>query len=154
MIHDFDAEDAARFREPFRRAEVGIRWRRIAARMIMHEHDAIRRTDDRRAEHLAWMRHRFVERTDGDEVMAADPLAHIQHEHRETFAVRVEVRGRRDVLPPVSHGIIRLRVTGKFVGGGFPQRDDLPLVRAFRQALWILRPRRQIEVAHWLARSS
>jgi len=80
--------------------------------------------------------------------MASNPLAHIQHEHRETFAVRVEVRRGRDVLPPVLHGIIRLHAAGKFVGGGFPHCDDFPFARAFRFSLWLWRPRKQIGLAH------
>jgi len=61
VVGDFDAEDAARFHEPLRHAEVSIRWRWVAARMIVHEHNAVRCADDCRAKHFPRMGHRFRE---------------------------------------------------------------------------------------------
>ena len=60
VVNDFDAEDAARFYKSPRHANVRIGRRWVAARMIVHEHDAVRRADDRSAKH-SWMRHRLIQ---------------------------------------------------------------------------------------------
>ncbi len=59
VIEDFDTENPAGFHEPFCYATVGIGRLRVAAGVVMHEHDAMRRADDRRPEHLARMGHRL-----------------------------------------------------------------------------------------------
>lgn len=121
VIADCDLQGATAICEPPRHANIGIRWTWIAAGVIVHEHDTPRCTDDCRAKYFSRVGHRFIERADRNKVMTTNPLAHVEQEHCETFAIRVEVRGSRDVLAPVLHGILRFDAAGKFVRGGFPQ---------------------------------
>ncbi len=107
MISHFNAENASAFDKSLRRPHIGIRWLRIAARVVVHEHDAVRRTDDCRSKNFSRVGHRLAQRTDGDNLMSSNPLPHIQDQDRKTFAVRVEMRSRGDVILPVTHRMLR-----------------------------------------------
>ena len=108
VVGHLDAENTARFHEPLRHANVGIRWRWVAARMVVHEDDTVRRADDCRPKHFAWMRHRLIQRADADEVMAPHAPLGVEQEDGKTFHVGIEQRCGGDVLSPVKHRVIRL----------------------------------------------
>ena len=91
VIADCDLQGATTICETSRHTNIGIRWTWIATGVIVHEHDAPRCADDCRTKHFSRVRHRFIERADGNEVMTSNPLAHVEQEHCETFAIGVEV---------------------------------------------------------------
>lgn len=130
MVKNFDAEDAARVHKPLRHAKVGVGGSRVAARVIVHEHDTMRRADDCRPKNFARVSHRLGQRTNRDDVMPADAVLHIQHEDGEAFAIRVEVRCGGDVGVPVSlGGFRRLAMQHRLGREHFPHGHDAPFAR-------------------------
>lgn len=149
VVADFDLKRLASFHQTVRRADVCIRLRWVAARVVVHEHHRVCCADDGCAKYLARMGDGFVQRTDAHDVMSSDALARIEQQHDETFDLRVEMRSRRNVCTPVSDGIIRAQAIG-LVRCGFPHGDDFPFARTTRFPL-LLRPRfpcEEIELHH------
>ena len=107
VVGHMDAEDSPGLDEGFGDLPVCLRWRGVAARMIVHHHDCERRADHGRTEHFPRMRHRFVEATDGNEMMPANPQLHVEQQDGDTFHVRIEVGSGRDVPAPVVHRLLR-----------------------------------------------
>lgn len=149
VVADFDLKCLASFHETMRRADVGVGWARVAAGVIVHEHNRVCCADDCCAEYLARMGDGFVERTDAHDVMPSDAFARVEQQHHETLHVRVELRCRRDVRAPVGDGIIGAQAIG-FVPCSFAHGDDFPLARTapFPRTLRLRFPSEEVELHH------
>ena len=67
-----------------------------------------------------------VHRADADKVTAFDLSAVVQHQYRETFAIRVELGRRRNVHPQIiGHQVGGVPNLKAFGGWAFPQRRHL-----------------------------
>jgi len=107
MVMDLDAQDLTGLHQGLCDREVGVRWSRITAWMVVHEHHAMRRAYYRCAKDFARMRDRLVQRTDGHEVVATNSLLHVEQQDDEAFTVRIEMRSINDVRAPVGYGVGR-----------------------------------------------
>ena len=150
VVADFDLKRLASFHQTVRRADVCIRLRWVAARVVVHEHHRVCCADDGCAKYLARMGDGFVQRTDAHDVMSSDTLSCVQQEHDETFHLRVEMRSGRDVCTPVGDSIIGAQAIG-LVRRGFAHCDDFPFARSVRFPLsFRLRfPSEEVELHHW-----
>src|SRR5262245_14709442 len=77
MVEHIDLHQLASANEVPRRFDVAFRWRRIAGRMIVHQHDRRGAGDDCHTEHLAWMHEERVHRANSHQLVAFYPSAGI-----------------------------------------------------------------------------
>ncbi len=129
VVANFDLKRLAGFHQTVSRADVGVGWARVAAWVIVHEHDRVCCADDRCAEYLARMGDSLIERTDAHDVMPSDALARVEQQHDETFHFGIEVWSVRYVRAPVGDGIIWAQAIG-LVRCSFAQGDDFPFARS------------------------
>jgi len=101
VIDEADLKQFRGFSDSARDAMVGVARRRVAAWMIMDEHEAPGRGGDGRANDLAGMRRGFIERADADEIPRKAAHLCVQHERDEMLFVGVEERHERDVAKPI-----------------------------------------------------
>jgi len=70
--------------------DVRFTWRRLPARMIVHEHNGARTARDGGSEHLARMDQNGVHRARCNQVMSPDASPGVQVQHNEAFALRLK----------------------------------------------------------------
>jgi len=122
VIQDLDLEQLTSPDQISRNFDVGLGRLCVAARVIVHKHDAASgRYND-------WPE--YGERHDGTgikasqryQIMADDAFTDIEHQHDERFLHRVIPVSFRDVLPPILRYLIRFR---QQLGHGFTFPDAL-----------------------------
>ena len=107
MVNDFDLNQSSCFEESSSHLQVSLRGRRVAARMVVHQHHSVSGADDCCPEDLTRMRNCLVQRADRHHVMATNAMFRIQQQDREAFHFGIEMHPRRDVLFPIQGGVLR-----------------------------------------------
>ena len=88
--------------QPPRDAQVLLARLGIAARMVVHQHHAGGRVEDRRQEHLARVNDRGVEASDRDRLARLHLVTGIEQQHHEVLAARPrQIAHVRLARPPV-----------------------------------------------------
>ena len=70
---------------------------RVAARMVVNQHNERRLHGNRHAEHLTRMHQQGVHRADGHQMMPLYPPPRVQEQYNEALAIRVEIRMRCNI---------------------------------------------------------
>src|ERR1035437_4087658 len=93
--------------------------------MIVNQHNQRRLHGNRHAEPLTRMHQQGVHRADGHQMMPLYPPPRVQEQHNETLAIRVEIRMRCNMQPPVVNDLLRLFTDLHLLRhGAIPQGDD------------------------------
>ena len=130
MVKHFDFQQLTRPNQIARHLYIRLARRRVAGRVVVHEHDGCRAANHRNSEHLARMHQHRVHRADGHKLMPFHPAARVQQDDSQTFAFQVEIRMRRNVQPPIVGGLVRrLANEHGFRHRTFPQGNDLEFLR-------------------------
>ena len=105
VVEDFDFHQLTGADEVTGHFDVGFGRLRLAARVIVHHDNCARGGDDCRPEHFSRMHEQGIEGADGHQLVAPHSSSRVEHQHDETFTLRVEVRIRRDGRAPVFSGL-------------------------------------------------
>ena len=140
VIADFDFQQLAGANQIARDFDVRLRWRGLAAGMVVHEHDCRGGERDGNFEDLARMHEYRIERPDGHQMVATNATACVEQQDRETFAFGVKLhRGRYLAAPIIRRSLGRVAKLHLLGCRTFTQRHDFPFARlasaAFRFGL-------------------
>jgi len=83
VLDDLHADDLARLRQRARQGEIGVAWHRIAAWMVVREHDRGCVGQQRRFERVARVHDRFIECPSAECVLCQELMQRGQTEDRE-----------------------------------------------------------------------
>ena len=129
MIQNLDIQELPCTNEIVGCFDVSIRWRHVAARVIVHQDDGSDARHNSAPEHFAAMYKAGVHRPDRDKLMPLDAVPRVENEHRHALALAVEVGVGSDVEAPV-FGCLRWPVAQVKVFGkrALAQGDDFELL--------------------------
>jgi len=109
VIQDLDLEQLSSPDQIPRNFNVGITGSRVAARMVVNEHDAASGRYNDWPEHGERHDRTGIKASQRYQIMADDAFADIEHQDDERFLHRVIPVSFRDVLPPILRDLIRFR---------------------------------------------
>ena len=130
VVADLDFEQLAGANQVARDFDVRLRWRRLAAGVVVHEHDCRGGERDSNFEDLARMHEYRIERPDGHQMVATNATTCVEQQDRETLAFRVKLhRGRYLTAPIIRRSLGRVAKLHLLGRRTFTQRHDFPFAR-------------------------